>query len=140
ADTLHFAWSTLTALAQDATYDASGDAASRSERMHDTRIDLKRLLYGLELFEPVLRPRYKDLYARIVELQNVLGTHHDLVVLGELVAKHRAELEKHQRQTLTAGLLEVERRLAAEREALERDFSIRGFDEAAFVGGLRDAL
>lgn len=138
--TAEFAWATLAALAETARYDSTGDASSRAARMHTTRVDLKRLRYALELFEPVLRSRYHELYESIVQLQDLLGSHHDLVVLGDLLLSHRAALQKHQRETLTAGLSAVEARVAAEREALERRFSTEGFDEASFLNGVRDAL
>jgi CHAD domain-containing protein len=140
ADTAQFAWATLAALAASARYDATGDLGTRAERMHATRVDLKRLRYALELFEPVLRSSYRDLYASIVALQDLLGSHHDLVVLGELIGEHRAGLEKHGRETLQAGLSSVEHRLAAEREALEQRFADDGFDEARFLAQVRAAL
>jgi CHAD domain-containing protein len=139
-DTAQFAWTTLTSLAAAARYDAAGDRGTRAERMHATRVDLKRLRYALELFEPVLRPSYRELYTSVVELQDLLGSHHDLVVLGERIRGHRADLEKHGRETLRAGLASVENRIAAERDGLEQRFAVDGFDEARFLARVRDAL
>ena len=140
ADTAEFAWTTLTSLAAAARYDAAGAAGTRAERMHATRVDLKRLRYALELFEPLLRQQYRKLYSSVVEMQDLLGSHHDLVVLGELIAEHRATVEKHGRATLSAGLVSVERHLADERELLEQRFAVDGFDEARFLAGVREAL
>jgi CHAD domain-containing protein len=138
--TLEFAWVTLASRVEEVSFDHAGDADTRATRMHLMRVELKRLRYALELFEPIVGPKYDELYSRVVELQDLLGAHHDLVVLGEFVAEQRGTLEKNRRETLKQGLVRLESQLRTERGELERRFAVSGFDGAAFLDALRVAL
>jgi CHAD domain-containing protein len=99
-----------------------------AERLHRLRIDVKHIRYALELFEPALGAHFQVLYARAMTLQDLLGTHHDLVTLAEVVSDRGAELGQRQREALVSGLAGVAGALSAEREAVLRRFQTGGFD------------
>ena len=105
--------------------------------MHRLRIAVKKLRYALELFEPVLGASYEALSARAVALQELLGNHHDLVVLSALVEKRAGELNAKPRVALASGMKMVEGTLASEREALVERFRAEGFDPAWWRAGVR---
>lgn len=104
-----------------------GDGAEHAAELHRLRISLKELRYALELFEPLLGSAYAPLYERASSLQELLGAHHDLAVLGELVEKRGVELAGRQRVALAAGMKALGEALAAERLALAGHFREAGF-------------
>jgi CHAD domain-containing protein len=116
------------------------DGAEDPERMHRLRIKLKELRYALELFQPVLGSQYDVLYERATALVDLLGGHHDLVVLGELVQKRGVELARKNRQTLSTGMSIVEEGLAAERQAVLGRLGSAGFEPDWWRENLKGAL
>jgi CHAD domain-containing protein len=109
------------------------------ERLHRLRIDVKEIRYALELFEPVLGSHFHVLYARAMALQDLLGTHHDLVTLAEVVSDRGAELGQRHRDALVRGLDGVAEALSAERKAVLRRFQSSGFDADWWRQTLREA-
>lgn len=103
------------------------DGAEHAAELHRLRISLKELRYALELFEPLLGSAYAPLYERASSLQELLGAHHDLAVLGELVEKRGVELAGRQRAALASGMKGLGEALAAERLALAARFREAGF-------------
>ena len=104
------------------------DGAEHAEQLHLLRIAIKEIRYALEFFEPVLGAHFGILYARAEALQELLGTHHDLMVLGEIVAERGDELARRNRPALAAGLQLTGAALAADRRAVLERFRGRGFD------------
>jgi CHAD domain-containing protein len=140
-NTVEFAWATLSSLIESAArHQATVTDQNRAHVMHELRVDLKRLRYALELFEPVLRPRYRELHRKIAALQELLGSHHDLVVLEDLVLEHREDLELMHRDTLRRGLTLLEERTLTERLRIENEFGSTGFDGDAWLASIRTAL
>ena len=132
-----YALSVLGGLVADAADQLPPDGVEDPERLHRLRIDVKELRYALELFEPLLGSKFEALYARATTLQELLGGHHDLVVLTQLVGERSAQLRKAKRDTLSRGLEHAFDALVAERQALYKRFmSEGGFD----AEGWRDAL
>ena len=117
---------------------ASG--AEQAAQLHRLRIDIKELRYALELFEPVLGEHFTVLYERATALQELLGTHHDLTVLGEIVAERAADLARKHRHTLSAGLHLAGAALAADQQTILARFQKRGFDGDWWRDELRRAL
>lgn len=118
------------------------------EALHELRIRLKKARYALELFEPLLGTAGAPLLSEARRLQDLLGDHHDLVVLRELAREKRLELEKRRLGTLARGVEALEERLVARRRAVFEEFGKTGFQEAwwrdqverALVGKEREAL
>jgi CHAD domain-containing protein len=104
------------------------DGEEHAEQLHRLRIALKELRYALEFLEPVLGAHFGDLYARAEALQELLGTHHDLTVLAEIVAESSEALASRHRLSLYAGLQLASAGLAAERQAALQRFRAQGFD------------
>jgi CHAD domain-containing protein len=119
---------------------ASSNDADDPERLHRLRIDVKEIRYALELFEPVLGADFQVLYARAMTLQDLLGTHHDLVTLAEVVSDRGAELRQRHRDALVRGLDGVAEALSAEQEAVLRRFQSGGFDPDWWRQTLRHAV
>lgn len=119
----------LERLVEQASASANAEAAPlHEEQMHQLRIRVKELRYALELFEPLLGQQYGVLHQRATELQELLGDHHDLTVLGALVRTRRAELESKNRKTLAEGMQRVEAAFSSESRALVERFQRQGFD------------
>jgi triphosphatase len=116
------------------------DEAEDAERLHGLRIDIKQLRYSLELFEPLLGADFEALRARATALQDLLGAHHDLVTLGEVIRRQAAELGERQRNALALGLAGVEAELAEERAEVFRRFRSEGFGADAWREALQQAL
>lgn len=116
------------------------DGVEHVEAMHELRLALKRLRYALELFEPVLGPGYGALHDRARLLQDLLGGHHDLVVMAELLDGIRLELEQRNRGVLLSGIRALQADLAAERQSLLARFRATGFDREWWREGLRGAI
>jgi CHAD domain-containing protein len=134
-----YALSVLEGLVGDAAEHLPADgteAADDAERLHRLRIDIKELRYCLELFEPLLGPTFPELYARVAELQEVLGVYHDLVTLAEVIGERSTDLRSRQRDAIVRGLEGVAEALAAEQKTVLDRFLTQGFD----ADGWRDAL
>jgi CHAD domain-containing protein len=134
-----YALSVLEGLVGDAAEHLPADgteAADDAERLHRLRIDIKELRYCLELFEPLLGPTFPELYARVAELQEVLGVYHDLVTLAEVIDERSTDLRSRQRDAIVRGLEGVAEALAAEQKTVLDRFLTQGFD----ADGWRDAL
>ncbi len=116
------------------------DSAEHAEKLHLLRIDVKHLRYALELFEPLLGAYYGTLYERAIATQELLGTHHDLVVLSEMVGKKAAELEQRNRRVLSAGMKAMHQALDTERKEAVARFRTTGFDSGWWRENLKGAL
>jgi len=114
--------------------------AELAEQLHRLRIDIKEIRYALELFEPLLGEHFGPLYERATALQELLGTHHDLTVLGEIETERAADLAHRNRATLSAGLQLAGAALAAEQQAVLVRFQERGFDSNWWRDELKQAL
>jgi triphosphatase len=112
------------------------DGAEDPEALHHLRIDVKEIRYALELFEPLLGEHFLTLHARARALQDLLGTHRDLVTLGDVVTEHGLELDQRGRDALARGLAAMGDALSAERAAVLVHFRTLGFDPQ----GWREAL
>jgi CHAD domain-containing protein len=137
----HYAAKVLNALVESAAERVPpADGAEHSEQLHWLRISVKELRYALELFEPLLGSRYALLYERATAAQELLGAHHDLSVLGELVARESGELEQRQRMALASGMKSVGEGLASERLLVAKRFASAGFEHEWWREHLRSAL
>jgi len=116
------------------------DGLEYPEEMHRLRIDLKKLRYALELFQPIFGEVYGALYERVEGLQELLGAHHDRVVLGEIVEDLRERLRSKHRETLLAGLETLNGQLWRERRELLARFRAEGFEPDWWRRSIRDAL
>jgi CHAD domain-containing protein len=113
------------------------DGTERPEQMHRLRIGVKKLKYALELFEPTLGIAYESLYARASALQELLGSHHDLVLLGDFVEKCGTRLDEKRRLALSSGMKVLHDRLASERASLAARYSRETFDPEWWRTGIR---
>jgi CHAD domain-containing protein len=116
------------------------DGAEHPDKMHRLRVALKKLRYALELFEPILGPGYASLYERASALQEVLGSHHDLVILGDFVEGRGRDLTERKRQALSLGMKTLHDRLASERELVAARYTQDGFDPEWWRASIRRAL
>jgi len=116
------------------------DGAEHAAELHRLRISVKELRYALELFEPLLGAEYAALHERAAAIQESLGTHHDLAILGDLLRKRGAELEERRRAALSSGMKTAERALEAERLSLLERFRGNGFDAGWWREKLTRAL
>lgn len=100
-------------------------------RVHTFRIRTKQLRYAVEIAE-LSTPGFSALRRDLTHLQELLGAHHDLVVLTALVAKRRDKLE---------GDAEMRRALDAWRRSLaeERD-QLRDRAREAWTALARDPI
>ena len=114
--------------------------AEQAAQLHRLRIDIKKIRYALELFEPVLGEHFGALYERATALQELLGTHHDLTVLGELMAELAADLARKHRLALSAGLQLAGAALAADQQAVLSSYQETGFDADWWRDELKRAL
>jgi CHAD domain-containing protein len=109
-------------------------ARERPDEMHRTRIGTKKLRYALELLEPAFRERPPPLLAQMKALQEILGRHHDAVVLENLLAATQAQLRENGRETLARGLNDALARVRLDRlshyesfRSLSSDWSLDRF-------------
>jgi CHAD domain-containing protein len=116
------------------------DGIEHVEQLHGLRIAIKELRYALEFLEPVLGQHFATLYARAEALQELLGMHHDLTVLGEIVSKQSQHLAARSRPALAAGLQQAGAALLAERRAVLARFECRGFERGWWREQLNLAL
>jgi CHAD domain-containing protein len=107
---------------------APGEELQQADRLHDLRIRFKKLRYALELFEPTLGTAFEHLYSPVEAMQELLGKHHDLVVLHELAEHQRRRLEQTERVTLSRTLSAFQKQLADERRALVNQVRSEAFD------------
>lgn len=115
------------------------DGHEHPEELHHLRIDVKMLRYALELFEPLLGEHFAALHTRATTLQDLLGAHHDLVTLGDVLSEHSLELDGRSRDALARGLGGVLEGLSAERAAMLERFQSQGFDAAGWHETLQHA-
>jgi hypothetical protein len=73
-------------------------------------------------------------------LQELLGTHHDLTVLGELMTELAADLARKHRLALSAGLQSAGAALAADQQAVLLRYQQTGFDAGWWRDELKRAL
>ena len=78
--------------------------------------------------------------ARVEGLQDLLGKHHDLVVLGEIVEDMTRNLRNKQRQTLLVGLDALNEQLLRERRQLLAQFRSEGFEPDWWRSSIRRSL
>jgi CHAD domain-containing protein len=139
--TAHFSWELLEPFARAISENrVPDDGRDPAEWLHQFRIHLKKLRYALELFEPALGTVFEQLYAPVEELQELLGQHHDLVVLAQIIERHRRKLELMNRDTLAHALISMQERLVEERQVLALRFQNEGFDPALWQQTLRGQL
>jgi CHAD domain-containing protein len=108
--------------------------------LHQLRIRFKRLRYALELFEPMLRPAFDSLYSPVEAMQELLGQHHDLVVLDGLVERQRRQLERSRRATLSRAFAALQLQLADERRGLVGQFRNDEFNPSSWRRALQSQL
>lgn len=137
------AWSVLEPLVREALCGMTRlRERERADEMHTQRIAVKRLRYAIELLEPAFADGHARLVARCKQLQEILGRHHDLVVLDELLSRTLARLSEHGRTTLADGLLAPLERLRGERRDQYLEFCgvTTLLDEESFADEVRRGL
>jgi CHAD domain-containing protein len=114
----------------------------RADELHAMRIGVKRLRYALELLEPAFDDSHARLIARTKSLQGVLGKHHDLVLLEELLTRALKRLSEHGRRALADGLVGPLERVRVERRARYAEFltATQGLSAASFADEVRRGL
>lgn len=117
------AWETLEPMI-GAAFDPTPRLREResAEELHTQRIDVKRLRYAIELLQPLFAHGAERLLARLKHLQEMLGRHHDHVLLEELLARVLSRLTEHGRRTLAEGLVGPIDRLRVERREKYDDY------------------
>ncbi len=139
--TAQFLWELLEPFARATSTDRpADDGLEHADWLHQLRIRLKKLRYALELFEPVLGDAFSELYTPVEQLQELLGQHHDLVVLDELIERHRRNLEQEHRGTLAHALAALRDQLYEERQSLVMRFQDQGFNLESWRQTLRSQL
>lgn len=143
ADLPHAAFDVLQPLAREAF---SGIARlrerERPDDLHALRIQCKHLRYALELLEPAFCDGHAKLLSRCRQLQEVLGRHHDLVMLEELITRTLGRLSEHGRTALAEGLLGPLERLRSERREQYVEFcnATAMVDAESFTSDVRRGL
>lgn len=94
----------------------------RPAELHALRIAVKRLRYALELVKPALGDGYAELHGRVKAVQELLGDHHDRVVLQTHVERRRARLEARRSGVLVQGMGPLVEHLTRERRRLFERF------------------
>jgi CHAD domain-containing protein len=110
-----------------------------AQALHQLRISFKKLRYALELVAPMLGDQ-RNIIKRAESLQELLGTHHDLFVIGSLMDDERGRLEENRRHTLPFGLSMLRGELDAEERALVADFEATRTEPGYFRDRIRAAL
>jgi len=90
----------------------------RPAELHALRIAVKRFRYALELVKPALGDGYAELHGRVKAVQELLGDHHDRVVLQTHVERRRVRLEARRTGVLVEGMGPIVQHLARERQRL----------------------
>lgn len=113
-----------------------------AEDLHGQRIAVKRLRYAIELLEPMIAGGAARLIARLKHLQELLGKHHDHVLLEELLARVLTRLSEHGRRTLAEGLVGPIDRLRVERRECYENYlrATAVLSAEGFLEELRAAL
>ena len=119
---------------------APSEDLQQADRLHELRIHFKKLRYALELLEPTLGTAFEHLYSPVEAMQDLLGKHHDLVVLHELAEHQRRRLEQTERVTLARTLAAFQKQLADERRALVNQVRSEAFDVEVWKLSLRTEL
>ncbi len=139
--TTHFLWELLEPFVRAiSTNRPPDDGRDPAESLHQFRIRLKKLRYALELIEPALGSTFQQLYTPVEQVQELLGHHHDLVVLADIIEGHRHKLELESRDTLAHALVSMHEKLVQERQFLALRFQNEGFDPALWQQTLRGQL
>ena len=97
---------------------AAADEAEPPDRdplLHRSRRAYKRARYAAELVRPLAGKPAKRLVKQLTRLQDVLGTHQDAIVTGELLAELGAQARANGENAVTYGLLRERQREAAGR-------------------------
>ena len=118
------------------------DAGEDLERLHRLRIRVKELRYALECVAPELGEPAAGVPARLADLQELLGEHHDRALLEQLLGKRAAKLEERGRVALCGGIGRIVERITAERRALaaRSERLCADLDRAVLMTELRSAL
>jgi CHAD domain-containing protein len=141
AEAAKVAWTLLEPLVDDMEardhavgHDAPPDA------LHHLRISIKKLRYALELVAPLLGDAQRELIKRAESLQELLGTHHDLVVISGLMDDEQKKLEENGRKTLPFGLTVLRGELFAEERSLVSRFEATRAAPGYFRDRIQTAL
>lgn len=143
ADLAHVAQSLLEPLAREAFASLGRQRErERPDELHAVRIACKHLRYALELLEPAFADGHARLLSRCRHLQDLLGRHHDLFMLEELLTRTLGRLNEHGRATLAEGLLGPLERLRSERRDQYVEFcgATATLDSDSFIGEIRRGL
>jgi CHAD domain-containing protein len=81
------------------------DPADRDVRLHEARKSYKRARYAVETVAPLAGKPAKRLAKTLTKLQDVLGSHQDAIVTGQLVRELGAEADRAGENAFTYGLL-----------------------------------
>jgi len=91
------------------------DPPDRDVPLHEARKAYKRARYAAETVAPLAGKPAKRLAKALTRLQDVLGSHQDAIVTGQLLRELGAEADRAGENTFTYGLLEERQREAGER-------------------------
>jgi CHAD domain-containing protein len=91
------------------------DTATGDEQLHEARKAYKRARYAAEALVPLAGKPAKQLAKRISKLQDVLGTHQDTIVTGDLLRGYGLRAYLHGDNAFTYGLLHARQHAAGER-------------------------
>lgn len=117
--------------------------ASRSgEDLHEVRICIKRLRYAVELLKPLFKQNFKKIHGELKQLQEHLGTHHDLYVLYGLIRGERDRLREQGHRVLVMGMAGPLHHLAAAQRELTDAFfeDSERFNPRAFAALVEEGL
>lgn len=141
AESAKVVWGLLEPLVEDveANEPPPGSVAP-ADALHQLRISFKKLRYALELVAPLLGGDQREIIKRVESLQELLGAHHDLFVIGSLMDDERRRLEETGRHTLPFGLSLLRGELDAEERALFAQFEANRTEPGYFRERIRAAL
>ncbi len=98
--------------------ESAGDAAERTDRLHEVRKAAKRLRYACEAAHPVLGSRVSGVEKAAKQIQELLGDHHDTVLTRSWLVQLAEDAKPD--GTFTLGHLHA--REEGEAVRLEREF------------------
>jgi CHAD domain-containing protein len=87
----------------------------RNARLHHARKGYKRARYAVEAVAPLAGKPARRLAKRLTALQDVLGTHQDSIVTGELLRDYGMRAHLDGDNAFTYGLLHARQHEAGER-------------------------
>ena len=126
---------------------ALGGLAALTERenpsaMHKARVRIKKLRYAVEALEAAFLDPPEACLKDLRNLQTLLGDHHDLAVLEDLLWTTEAGLRAGGHGTLGEGTLDLLGEVAEDRRALFGRFvqAAEGLNQPAFTGAMRPLL